>query len=107
MKRAVVLEIPESIRSALEAAGYSTETLSAEARKQLAAALYQKRVLTLSQAAQLAGMSLWEFIPVLAEQGVPALTYDPEELEHDWKAIQRLSRKMSKQRSRRTFVPDG
>ena len=47
------VQIPESLRQALELAGYSAESLGVEARRALAASLYARRVLTLAQAAHL------------------------------------------------------
>ncbi|GBC97195.1 hypothetical protein HRbin16_03015 [bacterium HR16] len=87
MKTSLVLEIPESLKAALESAGYSSADLSQEALRQLAVSLYRRKVLTLSQSAHLAHMSLWEFIPYLAQQGIDIVDYEPEELEHDLRAI--------------------
>jgi hypothetical protein len=56
------VQIPESLQQALELAGYSAESLGVEARRALAASLYARRVLTLTQAAQLAQMPVREFL---------------------------------------------
>jgi len=81
------VEIPESLKTALELAGYSTETLGIEACRALAASLYARNILTLAQAAQLAQMPLREFIPFLASMGLPAVNYPPGELDHDVESI--------------------
>jgi len=57
-----------------------------EARLMLALKLYEKRRLTLGQAARLAGYSKRGFIEILGHEGVNVLDSDPEELaaEIDW-----------------------
>lgn len=80
--------IPEGLRTTLELAGYSTEALSAEAQRALAAVLYKRHILTLAQAAELAGMSMREFIPFLASLGIATLDYPPDELGHDLRSLE-------------------
>lgn len=77
----VTLEVPEGVRAALGAAGYTPERLSEEARQQLAGRLFARKVLSLGKAAELAGMCLADFIPFLGQQGIPYQDYD----EADWK----------------------
>jgi predicted HTH domain antitoxin len=81
------VQIPENLQHALELAGYSAESLGVEARQALAASLYARRVLTLTQAAQLAQMPVRELLPFLASLGLPALNYPPSELDHDVESI--------------------
>jgi predicted HTH domain antitoxin len=87
MSLSLSVQIPESLQSALELAGYSAESLGVEARRALAASLYARRVLTLAQAAHLAEMPIREFIPFLASIGLPAVNYPPEELDRDVESI--------------------
>ncbi|MBM4031555.1 MAG: UPF0175 family protein [Planctomycetes bacterium] len=81
MSMTVTLELPDGVRAALGAAGYTPERLSEEARQQLAARLFARKVLSLGKAAEVAGMCLADFIPFLGEQGIPYQDYD----EDDWK----------------------
>jgi predicted HTH domain antitoxin len=62
----------------------------------LAAALFARKVLSLEQAAQLAKMSLWDFIPFLAAQGVAVADYDAEEARTELEAARWLSGKRKK-----------
>ena len=90
----VKLEFPEGLRAALGAAGYTPERLSEEARRQLAAVLFARKVLSLGQAAELAGMSLSDFIPFLGQQGIPYMDYDEDE----WKKELETARCLMQQR---------
>lgn len=88
MNTSVQVTIPESLTTALALAGYTPETLSDEARRALAAFLYKRQTLTLAQAAELAQMTLRDFIPYLALLGIPALNYPPNELEFDEASVE-------------------
>ncbi len=72
----------------MEAAGYSADALSQEARRALAALLYAQGKLTLGQAAQLADMPLRVFIPFLASLNLSPLNYSADELENDQESIE-------------------
>ena len=56
---------------------------SREMTAYIAAKLYGARKLSLSEAAQLAGVHKWDFPPILAQFGVPFFTLTPEELTQD------------------------
>jgi predicted HTH domain antitoxin len=78
------IDLPEELERALKAAGYTPERLSDEARLHLAASLFSRKVLSLEQAAKLAGMSLWDFIPFLGEQDIAVSDFDEEDSEPLW-----------------------
>ena len=90
----LTLDVPEGLRGALGAAGYTKERLSEEALRELAAALFARKVLGLGQAAELAGMSLWDFIPFLGQHGIPYLDSDEDE----WKKELEAARCLMQQR---------
>ena len=92
MSMTVTLDFPERLRAALGAAGYTPERLSEEARRQLAAALFARRVLSLGQAAELACMSLWDFIPFLGQQGIAVADYDEDECKREMEAAEWLAK---------------
>ena len=60
-----------------EAGWYSASTA------RLALRLFEKRHLTLVQAARLAGLSAEEFLALLGEAGIPAADYPAEELDEE------------------------
>lgn len=97
--RTVRLDVPKEVEAALAAAGYNTHVLSGEARRSLAATLYHRKVLTLEQAAQLARMALWEFIPFLGELGLPVANYDDEEAHREVEAARWLATRKRRCRS--------
>ena len=45
----------------------------------------------LKQAARLAGVSLWEFLPVLSAQGIPVADYDEDEARQEVEAARWLA----------------
>jgi predicted HTH domain antitoxin len=51
----------------------------------LAATLYEKGDLTLSQAAEMAGMTIWEFPEVLAKLGLPFFNYTSEDFKKEYR----------------------
>lgn len=53
----------------------------------LAIKLFQEGTLSLGKAARVAGMSLPQFTVKLAEQGIPAVDYPPEELDAELAVI--------------------
>ncbi len=83
MRATLIVELPEDLETALRIAGYTSEQLSIEARRSLAVALFNKKILSLEQSARLAGMNLWDFIPFLGAQGISVADYDEEEAERE------------------------
>lgn len=92
MATALKITLPKKVESALKAAGYSMEELSNEARRQLAAFFFERKVLTFEQAAHLADMNLWEFITFLGKSGIDVVDYDEEEVLHEIRTSQWLSK---------------
>jgi predicted HTH domain antitoxin len=76
-------QLPADLEAALQAAGFSPERIAEEAYRHFAAILFARRTLSLEQAATLADMTLWDFIPFLGEQGIPVADYDAEEIQKE------------------------
>jgi predicted HTH domain antitoxin len=72
-------DLPPDVWAALQVVGYTPQKLSEEALRHLAGVLYARKVLSLEQAARLANMPLWDFLPFLAEQGIAVADYDEAE----------------------------
>ncbi|NOX63286.1 MAG: UPF0175 family protein [Chloroflexi bacterium] len=83
--------IPEDVYSALRARGLGGEKLAEETRRLLALRFFKEHVLSLGQAARLAGMSRWDFIEFLSKNDVPVIDFDEEELAQEFAAADRLS----------------
>jgi len=63
------------------------EHYTREWKLQKAIASYREGLVTLSRAAEIAEVSVWEMIDILAQRKIPS-QYDAEELEEDLKAFQ-------------------
>ena len=92
----LTVDVPEELEAALNATGYTSQRLADEARQYLAVALFARKILSLEQAAQLAKMSLWTFIPFLGEQGVAVADYDGEEVQSELETARWLAGKQQK-----------
>ena len=82
----MVLEISEELSEALR---IPPEEQSSRLGRELAVRLYEKGMLSLGKARELAGMGVWEFHALLGEEGI-VRTYDVEELERDLDTLERL-----------------
>ena len=82
----MVLEISEDLSEALR---IPPQEQSSRLCRELAVRLYEKGMLALGKARELAGMGGWEFHALLGEEGI-VRTYDIEELESDLDTLERL-----------------
>ena len=84
------LEIPEDSYLALSSSGYTKERISSEAKNLFAAHLFERGVLSMGKAAELAEIHLGTFISFLDELGIPVIDYDEDELSAEFKIVQQL-----------------
>ena len=70
-------------RPAILAVPFDERLLDLGLHRTLALRLFEKRHLTLVQAARLAGLSAEEFVALLGEAGIPAVDYPAEELDEE------------------------
>ena len=84
------LEIPEDAYLTLSSSGYTKKRISSEAKNLLAAHLFQRGVLSLGKASELAELNLGVFIRFLDELGVPVIDYDEDELTAEFKIAKKL-----------------
>ena len=89
------IEVPEDLLSILRA---SRQDLEAEAGRWLALALFKSRRISAGKAAQLAHMSLADFMEFTREQGVVWTDYTDEELERELREARELGRRRRGQR---------
>ena len=75
----LALKIPEEVQLALR---LPPDELEKELRKELALALYRRRVLSLGKARKLAQMTRWEFEELLGQRRIPC-HYTEEDLQED------------------------
>jgi len=86
--RRVVIEVPESLR-------IPPGELEERLRVELALRLYEKGIASLGQACRIAGLSKWDFLELLAKEGI-SLHYGEEELREDLEVARRLAEKTRK-----------
>ena len=82
----MVLEIPDELTEALR---IPPQEQSSRLCRELAIRLYEKGLLSMGKARELAGMGVWEFHTLLGEEGI-VRNYDVEELESDLETLERL-----------------
>jgi predicted HTH domain antitoxin len=75
----LAVEIPDDVAASLRLPPDARES---ELRKELALALYQRRILPLGKARALAGLTRWEFEELLGQRQIPR-DYDEASLAED------------------------
>ena len=83
----VPLELPVEL---VKLAQLDTDNLSHETAKVLALDLFRERKISIGRAAELCETPLAAFMDFAAAHGVPPLSYDLEDLEHDRITIAKL-----------------
>ncbi len=78
----IVIEVPENLR-------VPPGELEERLRIELSLRLYEKGIVTLGQARRIAGLSKWDFLELLAREGIP-IHYGEEELREDLQIIRRF-----------------
>ncbi len=84
----VVIEVPENLR-------IPPSELEKRLRIELALRLYEKGIASLGQARRIAGLSKWDFLELLAREGIP-IHYEEEELKEDLEVAKRLASRAEK-----------
>lgn len=83
--------IPQDIYTTLRTQGIFREALAERTQHLLAIGFFQERLLSLGQAARLAGLNRWQFIELLGEHDVPVLAFGDEELADEFAAVEQLA----------------
>ncbi len=88
----VVIEVPEGLR-------IPPDELEERLRVELALCLYEKGIASLGQARRIAGLSKWDFLELLAREGIP-IHYGEEELKEDLETAKRLTGRLEERHER-------
>lgn len=80
----------------LSASGLTKERIDSESRKLLALKCFRERVLSLGRAAELSGLSKWDFIEYLSESDVPVVDYDQDEISRELETAEKLTERLKK-----------
>ena len=91
--------IPQDIYATLRTQGIFRDALVETTQRLLAIRFFQERLLSLGQAARLAGMNRWQFIELLGENDVPVLAFEEEELADEFAAVGQLAGQLGNEQS--------
>lgn len=91
-----VIDLPEELYLSLSASGLTKERIVSESRKLLALKCFKEKALSLGRAAELSGLSKWDFIEYLSENDVPVINYDQDEISRELKATEKLTERLKK-----------
>lgn len=80
------LEFDEELLDALR---IPPEEQESRLRRELALRVYEKGLLSLGKAREMAGMNKWEFLLLLSREGIPR-QYDKKELDRDLSTLDSL-----------------
>ena len=91
-----IIDLPEELYLSLSASGLTKEKIANESRKLLALKYFKDKILSLGRAAELAGLSKWDFIEYLSENKIPVINYDKDEITREFEAAKKLSESFKK-----------
>lgn len=80
------MEFDEELQDALRIPPDEQES---RLRRELSLRLYEKGLLSLGKARQMAGMEKWEYLLLLSREGIPR-QYDKKELDRDLSTLNKL-----------------
>jgi len=81
------LELTDEIGDALR---IPPEEQEGRLRRELALRLYEKGLLSLGKARQVAGMEKWDFLLLIGQEGI-SRQYDKDEVDRDLAALEKLA----------------
>ncbi len=91
-----IINLPEELYLSLSASGLTKERIADESRKLLALKYFKDKTLSLGRAAELAGLSNWDFIEYLSDNMIPVVNYDDDEITVEFKIAENLSERFKK-----------
>ena len=91
-----VIDLPEELYLSLSVSGLTKDRIASESRKLLAMKCFKEKVLSLGRSAELSGLSKWDFIDYLNENGVPIVDYDEDELAREFKTADTIAKRLKK-----------
>jgi len=91
-----VISLPESLYLSLSCFGLTKERIVSESRKLLALKYFNEKLLSLGKAAELSGLSKWDFIEYLSSNNVPVIDYDDDEIDREFETADNISEILTK-----------
>lgn len=91
-----VIDLSEDLYLSLSSFGLTKERIVSESRKLLAMKYFQDKILSLGKAAQLSGLSKWNFIEYLSSNNVSIIDYDDDEISREFEMVDKISEELAK-----------
>ena len=89
-----IIDLPEQLYLSLSATGLTKEKIASESRKLLALKCFKEKVLSLGRAAELSGLSKWDFIEYLSDNDVSVVDYDQDEIARELESAHKLTERL-------------
>lgn len=85
-----IIDLSEDLYAFLAAHGFSKEIIAKESRMLFALKCYRQKLLSLGKAAELAGLSKWDFIEFASQNHIPAIDHDEVNLKREFDSAKAL-----------------
>lgn len=86
----IILDVPKEVSVPLSISGYNSEKLTREVKELLAVSFFERRILSLGQAAKIAELHLWDFIQLLNRKEIPIAEYEDVEIQQVLSTVKSL-----------------
>jgi len=95
----VETQIPADIYTVLKTQGILREHLADECKRLLALHFFDRRKLSLGQAARLSGMDYWSFTEYLSINNIPVVDLDEEEAAEEFATVNRIAQRLAERQN--------
>ncbi len=85
-----VIDISQDLYLSLSSFGLTKEKIVDDSKKLLAKKYFQAKLLSLGKAAELAGLSRWDFIEYLSDSNIPVIDYEDDEIQREFEAAESI-----------------
>ncbi len=88
------INLSEDLYLSLSCFGLTREKIVSESRKLLALKYFQTKILSLGKAAELSGLSKWDFTEYLSKNDVPVIDYDDDEIDREFEMAEKIIKEL-------------
>lgn len=89
-----VIDLPEDLYAFLAAHGFSKEVIAKESRRLFALKCYKEKLFSLGRAAELAGLSKWDFIEFASQNRIPIIDHDEVNIQRELDSAKALVKEL-------------
>ena len=89
-----VIDLSEELYLSLSSLDFTKERIANESRRLLGLKYFKEKALSLGKAAELSGLSKWNFIEYPSENGIPVI--DDDEMIREFKTVEKLTERLKK-----------